>query len=53
VKAPPLPTQEFWADISIRSVSELFTWSMYRKGGATTTSVHLKMKMLVMTKCKW
>lgn len=38
VKAPPFPTQEFWADISILSVSEFFTWSMYRKGGATTTS---------------
>lgn len=25
VKAPPFPTQEFWADISIRSVSEFFT----------------------------
>jgi hypothetical protein len=25
VKAPPFPTQEFWADISILSVIEFFT----------------------------
>ena len=28
VKAPPFPTQEFWPDISIRSDSVFFTWSM-------------------------
>ena len=41
VKASPFPTQEFWAEVSILFEIEFFTWSMYTKGGATTTSVLL------------